>query len=159
MAHIDSVGARAIGSRIGDLGRRPALNLRVLLSHWRLDHELARGVVPNGEPELALRAAQVVRPRHRRQLAAALKRLVAEADADKKVFTAALPVQREQVLVARDVLLAVADVLLAAESVTPRGVAMVWVLLTDVESPIYTRSARGALHLKMRVARDCLVHG
>ena len=93
-----------------DLARRPALSLRVFVWRSRLDYELAAGADPGARPALALRAAQLVHPRHRRKAAACVERLVEEFDADRGWwFSAAIPFLRDQVAEARGTLLWLAE--------------------------------------------------
>jgi hypothetical protein len=144
---------------VADLARRPALKLRVFIRRTRLDEELAEGIDPGSRPALALRAIQLVRPRYRRRLAGSVERIVADFDADRGFWlSAAVPFLRDQVAEARGTLLALANALRTAERVHPRGVALVSRLLLDpASSPLYVRSARGALQLKAQAALDCLL--
>lgn len=142
-----------------DLARRPALSLRVFVWRSRLDYELAAGADPGARPALALRAAQLVHPRHRRKAAACVERLVEEFDADRGWwFSAAIPFLRDQVAEARGTLLWLAEALRAAERVEPRGMALLSQLLCDpASSPLYVRTARGALRLKAQTALAYMV--
>jgi hypothetical protein len=158
VASIDSVARKPLGRRLADLGRRQGLKLRVLAMRTRLDEELAAGVDPNSGPALALRAAQLLRPRYRRRLAAAVEHLVDEVDAHwGPRLSSAVPFRHDQVAEARGTLLSLAQVLRASEGVQPRGVAMVWQLLSDPASPLYLRTARGALEGQVQAALDSLV--
>jgi hypothetical protein len=142
-----------------DLARRPALSLRVFVWRSRLDDELAAGADPGARPALALRAAQLVHPRHRRKTAACVERLVEDFDADRGWwFSAAIPFLRDQVADARGTLLSLAEAVRAAERVEPRGMALLSRLLRDpASSPLYVRTARGALELKAQTALAYLV--
>lgn len=157
MASVDPGAARRPSRRPADLARRQALKLRVLVRRTQLDQEIAAGVDPGSRPALALRAAQLLRPRNRRRLAASLERLIEELDADRDWFSAAIPFLRDQVAEARGTLLSLARALRVAERIQPRGLAMVDRLLRDPDSPLYVRSARGALQLQARTALDCLL--
>jgi hypothetical protein len=154
---VASTGARQLsGHRFADLGRRQVLMLRVLATRTRLDAELADGVDPHSTATLELRATQLLRPRYRRHLAAALDdRLMAALRGP--VWSSALPVVREQIEEASGTLLSLAQVLRASECVHPRGVAMVLRLLCDGDSPIYLQTVPGALERQARLALDCLV--
>jgi hypothetical protein len=130
-----------------------ARRIRIAVCHWQLDEEIAAGVDPGARPELALRAAQLVRPRHRRRLARCAERLVADYDAGTGWrLTASVPFVREQVAEARGTLLELAAVLRGDVPVAARGVALLAELLTDSSSPVYIRTANGALELKARAA-------
>jgi len=105
---------------------------------------------------LELRAAQLLRPRYRRQLAAGLDERVLAALRGPR-WSSAVPVVREQIAEASGTLLSLAQVLRASESVHPQGVAMVLSLLHDGTSPLYVRTASDALERQARLALDCLV--
>jgi hypothetical protein len=147
---------RLQGRPLGELGRRPALRLRVLATRGRLDAELAAGVHPNRTEALKLRAAQLLRPRYRRRLAAALHQRLVDALRGPQ-WTSAIPVVRDQVSDASGTLLSLAQVLRASEDVHPRGVVMVSSLLRDGASPFYLQTAPGELERCAQVSLDCLV--
>jgi hypothetical protein len=134
------------------------LRLRVRWFHWELDDRLARGADPASHPALQARAAQLVSTRHRRRLAAAIERVVAEADETRPPrFSLVLGTARGQVHEARPLLLFLAHVLRHAEAISPRGVAIVDRLLTDGGSILYMGGVRGAVALRVQTALDCLV--
>jgi hypothetical protein len=135
---------------------RQALRIRVRWSHWSLDASLVLGIDPASDPALAVRAAQLRSPRHRRRLAAWVERLAREPDAPVGGISAAVPIAHAQVAEARDSLLYLADLLRHADEVRARGIAMVERLLSDASSVIYMDSARGALELQLQAALDCL---
>ena len=135
-----------------------ALRLRVRLFHWELDERLARGVDPGISPELTARGAQLVSLRHRRRLAAAVERIVREADASPHPsFSLILGTARDHVTEARTSLLFLAHLLRHAQPIGPRGVAIIDRLLTDGGSPLYVAGVRGAVALRVQTALDCLV--
>ena len=142
---------------VARLLERQALRLEVRWSHWSLDERLAAGFDPASDPALALRAAQLRSPRHRRRLAAWLERVVGDSEVVWSGMSAAVPIVREQVSEARDSLLRLAKVLRDAGRVRPGGVAMVERLLTDADSVIYTKTARGAVQLQVQAALGALV--
>jgi hypothetical protein len=156
---IRSLEGRGSPRRLGALARRSALRFQTLVRRGKLDRALADGVDPAAHPALAARAAQLVGPRSRRALATSLERLVRELDTGPTPsLSAAAPFEREQAREARESLLGLASALRAADAVRPRGVALVAQLLTDPESsPLYVRSAGGALHLKAQAALDHLL--
>jgi len=145
-----------VGS-VARLLERQALRLEVRWSYLALDERLAAGFDPASDPALALRAAQLRSPRHRRRLAAWLERLVGDSEVVWSGMSAAVPIVREQVSEARDSLLRLAKMLRDAGRVRPRGVAMVERLLTDADSVIYTKTARGAVELQVQAALGALV--
>jgi hypothetical protein len=103
-----------------------------------------------------VRAGQLRSTRHRHRLAASVEALVHAADEARTGATAAVPVVREQVAEARDSLSLLAGLLRGAETVEPRGVAIVQRLLTDGGSVLYSDTSRGAAELQVRAAIDWL---
>jgi hypothetical protein len=155
-----SAHAHPLAHRLVDGARRQALRPEVFLLRARLDRAIAAGIDPRSESLLAIRAAQLVRPGYRRRLAASVQHLVTDLDADRGYWlSAAVPFLRDQVAEARGTLVAIAGALRDAEPARPRGVAMVSRLLTDPDSPLYARTARGALQLKALAALQCLLAG
>jgi hypothetical protein len=134
------------------------LRFRVRWFHWELDERLARGADPASHPALQARAAQLVSPRHRRRLAAAVERVVAEADATgRPTFSLVLGTARGQVHEARPLLLFLAHVLRHADAISACGVAIVDRLFTDGGSILYVGGVRGAVALRVQTALDRLV--
>ena len=134
--------------------------LRAVLFRGRLDGQLAAGLDPQSDPALALRARQLIRTRTRRRLARSVEQLVEEVDADRSWWlSAAVPFLRDQVVEARGTLVALAGALRDAEPVNPRGVAMTLRLITDPASPLYVRTATGALQLQASAVLDALLAG
>jgi hypothetical protein len=139
------------------LGRQ-ALRLEARWSHWSLDERLAAGFDPASDPALAVRAEQLCSVRHRGRLATWLERLARDAEIDgRRGMSSAVPIVREQVMVARDSLLELAKLLRERERVRPRGVAIVERLLTDSGSDLYTKTARGAVEIQLQAALMALV--
>jgi hypothetical protein len=134
--------------------------LRAVLFRGRLDAQLAAGLDPQSDPALALRARQLIRARSRRRLARSVEHLVEEVDADRNWWlSAAVPFLRDQVVAARGTLTALAGALRDAEPISPRGVAITSRLITDPASPLYVRTAPGALQLQATAALDALLAG
>ncbi len=100
------------------------------------DRELLRSPVPS--LRLSWRAAELVIPKHRLDLAHALRRLVHDADA--RYLPSAHVFNRAAVRVETERLLALADRLTDLERpVAPRGVLLVERLLDDVSGPLRDR--------------------
>lgn len=136
---------------------RFALWLKVLWSHRSLDAELALGIDPASDPALAMRAAQLSSPRHRRRLAEWIERLVGDSEEDRlNAPSAAVPVVRQGVAEARESLLRMADLLRNGEGLRPRGIAAAERLLTFGGSALYTDTAPGAVELQARAVVDWL---
>lgn len=121
---------------------------------------LARGADPDESSELALRTRQLCGARTRRSLAKGIERAIAQTERYSQ--SAALPVNREEVARARPLLLCLAERLRASEDVSPRGVAIVRLLLTEDTSPIMSpgwsraRATAGALEGEARSALAAL---
>jgi hypothetical protein len=113
--------------------------LRVVVARDALDTALARGADPASRLELAIRAAQLVRPRHRRALAGALRGFVAEASGQPPpVRSTAVRICRNQIRANAADLLALADRLVSPRLAYATGIAIAQRLITDVpESPLY----------------------
>ncbi len=135
---------------------RPWDRLLIRLRAFRLDTDLAGGASPEASVELALRAQLLVRPRHRRDLAASLSRLLATARQAQFGARLPVPVCRDQVRDCQDELEEVIARLRAAGPVPARGVAKVCILLADASGPLYRRSSPGDLWARVREAADAL---
>jgi hypothetical protein len=133
---------------------RLVLRFEVRWWHWSLDERLAAGFDPASDPALAVRAEQLCSPRHRRRLAAWIERLADESEATgRRNMSSAVPIVREQVSAARASLLGLAKTVRDTElPIRPRGVAIVERLLTDADSDVYTKAARGAVALQVQAA-------
>ena len=122
------------------LSKRTALvHLRVVVAHDALDTALAQGADPSRRPELAIRAAQLVRPRHRRALARTLRGVIAEANRPPaSARSTAAVICRHQIRAHADEVLALAGRLDNPRLAYASGIAIAQRLITDVlESPIY----------------------
>jgi hypothetical protein len=129
--------------------------LRVVGSRDALDTALARGADPASRPELAIRAAQLARPRHRRALARTLRGFVAEASRPSPpVRSAAVVICRHQIRAQAGDVLALAGRLDNPRLAYAAGIAVAQRLITDVvESPLYVACDDGRLgHLTLRAA-------
>jgi hypothetical protein len=87
-----------------------------------------------------------------------VEHLVDDLDSDPGAYvSSAVPFQLDQVAEARGTLRALAGALRDVDSVDPRGVAMTLRLITDPTSPLYVRTARGALQLRAHAALSRLL--
>ncbi len=134
-------------------GRR--VRLRVLVHRFALDRELADGVDPATRPELAARAAQLVQPKTRRRYAGALRDLV-DAVQERPAFSAAVPIDRREVLASREALLSLAEDLYAPGPVEAQGVAMAIALLRDGSGPLFYPSEPDSAWKAARAASTVL---
>ncbi len=130
------------GGLLVDAPSRPMtagrLRMRVWLRRTELDRRLAEGTNPATDPLRAARARQLCNPRHRRALAAGLRRLVADGCARASAWPPpGPPLNRRAVRDARDPLLALSGRLAECEHPCPRAVALASYLLCDPDSPAY----------------------
>jgi hypothetical protein len=126
-----------------------------LLAEWRsltLDHELARGYDPDGSRLRAVRAAALVAPSARAQLASCWQRLLERAARPAPARGA------HPVLAGRQILAAEPDIreLIAALTVTrpvpARGAALANLLLIDGGGPVYRARSPHELDSAVREA-------
>lgn len=132
--------------------RRPAdatedlpLGVRVRWSALELDAALASGSDPASSAELALRAAQLAEPAKRRQLARSINDLVllAEGRFGAQLPMTRAPISADRVHMRREPLLGLRDRLLGGGPHSPRGLALVSLLLEDPRSPLYSHELSG----------------
>jgi len=123
------------------------MRLRAATAHDPLDTALARGADPASRPELAIRAAQLVRPRHRRALARSFRGFVAEASRPPApVRSTAVVICRHQIRAQADDLLALAGRLDNPRLAYATGIAIAQRLITDVvQSPLFVARDAGRL--------------
>jgi hypothetical protein len=100
--------------------------------------------------------AKPVSPRRRRRLAKGLRNLVQAADTPFHGLSAAVPIERGQIIAERDLLLQLADELESDDELEARGIARLDSLLTDAESPAYAPSPPGSLHAALIHAHAAL---
>ncbi len=130
-----------------------------LIAGWRageLDRQLAAGMSPDAGELLTIRGERLSSRRYRARIAAGLARVVRDAEATTRGFSAAVRPDRREVIAARTVLAALDRRLRAVEPVSPRGVAMLESLLTDGMSPLYRPTEFGALGSRLRAAAAAL---
>lgn len=126
-----------------------AARLTVLLRRARLDRELARGTHPAQSAPLEIRARQLVSPRTRRSLAAALEDSVAIARGARRASSAMPRLARAEIRAAAPEMLELARELRRAPNVAPAGVARTRLLLTDGLGPLYICERPGELAQEM----------
>ncbi len=107
------------------------------------DAELLASPIPS--LRLAWRAAELVVPKRRLELARSLRGLVRDADA--RYLPNAVPINRPAVRAAANDLRAMADRLAElSRPVSPRGILLVERLLVDGSSPLYDAERADELH-------------
>lgn len=115
---------------------------------------IAARVSPTTDPRLARRAQALARPRHRRRLAATLRRFLAEAENPlAPLWALSPPLARAEIRTHHELLTRVADRLADARPATPHGLALAHLLVTSPSSPLYPPSPGDVL---ARVARETL---
>jgi hypothetical protein len=134
------------------LGRYPddtrehlPLGVRVRWRALELDAALASGSDPASNEALALRAAQLADPAKREQLARSINDLVllAEGRFGAQLPTTRAPVSADRVRSSRASLLELRTRLLGDGSHSPRGLALVSLLLEDPRGPLYSHELSG----------------
>jgi hypothetical protein len=136
---------------------RPWDRLWACLRAFRLDSDLAGGASPEASVPLALRAQMLVRMRHRRDLAAAVNRVLALAMQPSAPSRPRVPVCRDRVRECSEEFGDLIRRLRAPGPVPAQGMAMVRVLLTDAAGPLYHRPNVGDLRAQVRDAADALI--
>jgi hypothetical protein len=119
--------------RLGTL----ALRLRVWCTSSGLTRQLAAGASAVDSRELALRAGQITGRRMRELMAASIVDLVDEADGHRPIFCAQVRIDRPKVVLTRVLLIELVERLRSPEPVTPGGMALILLLLTDPARPLY----------------------
>jgi hypothetical protein len=120
---------------------RPGLLVRLgeRMRGWHLDQQLARGVFPDSDPALTLRADRLVGAKSRRRIADALERLL-EDDGELAGLSSRVPVSESVILAARPELESLAAAL-QCDGCEVRGVALARLLIIDGASPLYGRGS------------------
>ncbi len=117
------------------------------------DAELLASQIPS--LRLAWRAAELVVPKRRLELARSLRGVVRDADA--RYLPNAAPINRRAVRAAADDLQAMADRLAElSRPVAPRGILLVEQLVLDGSSPLYGRDQGDELHDAITTAATAL---
>jgi len=126
-------------------------------SGW-LDRRLAAGASPEESGALGRRARRLRSDRKRRSVAAAVLRVIDEADRPARPLTSVVPIQRDAVRTCRAFLIPVADDLKDTTlPVSAKGVALLEQLLTDGRSPLYAPVGERALEEAVRRAHAALL--
>jgi hypothetical protein len=108
------------------------------MTRGRLDRQLADGRLGESTAALALRARQLADPCERRVLARDLRGIVDYVDrAGSRPVISSVMIHRGAVRGGRQAILGLAQRLEHAGAVSPRGVALARVLITDGLSPLF----------------------
>jgi hypothetical protein len=121
------------------------VRFKAFTGRLELDRRLASGERPDACPELARRASVIDRWRIRHHLADSLERLIVEAVAPQHEHGAAVPVQRDEVLMAQADLIRLVRALRSEPAPPLRCIAIVSLLLSDGAGPVSAPHPRGTL--------------
>jgi hypothetical protein len=136
------------------------LRLRVYLTRGSLDRQIARGVALARTPALTLRAHQLAAESVRRSLAADLRHAVSYAErVESRTPLSAVMLEPARVRAGRGAILRLAERLEQDAPVSPQGVALARVLLTDAASPLFDRDSERTVTEASCIADDALVSG
>jgi hypothetical protein len=119
--------------------------LKAFVGRLELDRRLAAGEPPTAAAELARRAYVLQQWRVRHRLADGLERAVIEAVAPAHDPSAAVPVQRDEVLAAQHDLMRLVRALRSEPAPSVRAIAAVSQLLTDGTGPVFAPHPHGTL--------------
>jgi hypothetical protein len=111
--------------------------MKVWWSRDRLTRELAQGAASVESRELALRAGQITAKQTREVVACSIDDLLERVEQPPPPLTAQIPLDRAKIRAVRRELAGLAARLRSSQRVHTRGMALVVLLLTDVERPLY----------------------
>jgi hypothetical protein len=109
---------------------------RARIARKQLDRALARGADPGSNPELALRAGQLLAPAERSRIANALVEALGDARRGEP-FTLRVRPQRAEVRACADELLALVQRLRDDQLVNVQGMALASLLVGDRKGPLF----------------------
>ena len=135
---------------------RPFVSIATFVSAGRLDRALAAGTDPRAGVLLERRAAQLTSRRARRLTADALESHLVKARTPRTGLTAAIPVQRGELLRAGRETRLLIELLRDDGDVRAQGMARIHRLLSDGGSPLYADSPRGTLAQTLIAATECM---
>jgi hypothetical protein len=155
----DARGLREGQARIDGAG--PLLRLRVYLTRGTLDRRIAHGLELDATPAAALRAQQLAAAPTRGALATDLRGVVryAERVESRTPRLSAVMLEPARVRAGRGAILRLAERLEQQAPVSPQGVALTHVLLTDAASPLFDRDSERTVTEASCIAEDALVSG
>jgi hypothetical protein len=136
----------------GDLWMR----VRIWRRRSALTAALAAGVEPEADPALTRLAHELIGAPNKHRVADALDRILREAAEAPTRRRSALPLNRREILAARDELGAVAARLRAPLPVPVRAMALAERMLRDGRSPLYYREASDSVWRLARTTQRLL---
>jgi hypothetical protein len=137
---------------------RPKLWHRLLarVHALTLDQELAAGLPADGGRARAVRAAMLVSPSEREDLARNWERLLQRVDRARQGADPRVPLARARIVDAEDDIRQLVAALRAGLPVPARGVAMANLLLIDGTGPVYSVGRRRDLRTAVQEATENL---
>jgi hypothetical protein len=129
----------ALGTLDIELGRLRAFGLRmhVWWAKDRLTRDLASGAASVDSRALALRAGQLTAKRTREVIAASIDDLLAQLDGPPPLLTSQVRVDVKKLRAVSFELMQLAALVREPRPLRPQGMALVVLLLTDVEQPLF----------------------
>jgi hypothetical protein len=115
--------------------QRP-LRLRVRMRRRSLDRQIAAGLRPDSDAELALRSLQLTSTHERRCIATALMNILEAADERHADPASRLRLNHAEVLVARHEIIALISALRSEQELAARGIARARLLTEAGDSPM-----------------------
>jgi hypothetical protein len=151
-------GQNVRGARTSSLSNQ----VRARLRHHKLDKSLASGADPNTDSLRRERARQLVGEKTRHEVAAHVERLLVEADSPPRgLFTPRVPIARAAIRDSRWNLETIVERLKAPAYISPQGVAMISLLLSDGAGPLYGNNPAHSqeLHRALDTVVDAIDNG
>lgn len=134
--------------------------LKIFMSRWHLDREIAAGRDCNATDELALRARQLGELRGRCKIARALRDVVDYVDhTGSRALISPCIARPMAARFGRAAILELADQLETPQAVNPRGVALANTLVNDGLSPLFDPNAERTVTEAAREATAALAAG
>ena len=145
-------------------GGRPAarsapyrLRLKVYLTHWRLDRQIAAGYPCEAAPDLALRGKHLTEPRTQQKIARNLRGVVRYVDRTQRHRgISSVVIDPPAVRSGRREICELAEQLERAGPVNPRGIVLAQSLLTDGVSPLFNPHSEQTVAEAIREAQEGL---
>jgi hypothetical protein len=136
------------------------VHVRAALRRRELTRELAEGIDPGANEQLALRAAQLTSERNRKTFAQTLRRTIAEAHRLRIGRGPVVIIRRRAVIDAEDAIRTTIERLSSSAPVRAQGMAILERILTNEgNSPLYNPSSPGALAHEITVASAAMEPG
>jgi hypothetical protein len=121
-----------------------------------LDDRLLAGEPPQASRQLLARSALLLEPGYRSEVAAALRKMLDDAEHARRIFMKAqIRLREPEIILAGSLIRDLADQLEADAPVDPRGVILADRLIRDGESPLFVESNK-SVEAAVKQARAAL---